>query len=826
MSELELLQKKLKRALSARKMAEHILEQKAIELFNSNQLLKEANAKLTGEVAIKSNQLQEKEQRYKKFIDGATDSIYNFTEELQFLYVNNRTVELLEYSEEELLAMTVAELVHPNYLEMATSFFTDILEKQKKSAYIEFPVVSKSKRLIWAGTNITYVDDTSGVYYSAISRDISERKSIESDLSSARVHLERSEHKYRGILKNLQLGLIELDTDRRITYSNLIFQKMIGYSEDELLGAVPAELFLHKDDYPIESSIVSSDSSVSTNVYDVRLILKDQSIIHVLISKSPIYNIRNDVIGSIAIHYDITERKRLETELVRAKEIAENAQKEQQKFLAVMTHEIRTPLNSIVGMSHLLSDTKVTEEQEEYIGLINNASDMLQSLVSDILDLSKIQSGKQELVEEDFDLVKHLRNCISSIKIRSSDPDVVLLFEHTDYDKLWMRSDKKMIHQIVTNLLHNAVKFTKKGSITLKIKRLDRPNMIQIAVADTGIGIASDKLKIIFKEYEQANDYIHGIYGGTGLGLSICQKLATKLNSRLEVYSKLGKGTTFFMNLPIQMILDRNKIEKKIKPDDQDLSHLSILVAEDNSMNQKYISRLLEKKNIKFHIADNGAIAYSLALHHKFDLIFMDIHMPQMNGYEASMAIKKEGLNINTPIIALSASTLIAQKEEAISSGMQDFLSKPFNPNQLYAVIEKYNPAALKLSTDDEKISISEKDYQDLDRDTIRQFFGDDREYKMDMFQLFVDQIPTDLHDLEEAYRAGNLQLISQVCHKIKPSFQMVGLLKIAELVRKIEHEAGLEDTSVLHDDHKIFDILNGGIDVIKDEIITLHNID
>ncbi len=820
MSEIELLQKKLKRALSARKMAEQILEQKALELFHANQLLKEANDKLTGEVADKSSELEKKEQRYKKFIDGATDSIYNFTEQLQFIYVNKKTVELLEYTQAELLSMTVAELVHPDFLDHATFFFTEMLQSKKKNGYIEFPVMTKSKRVIWAGTNITFVDDDSGVYYSAISRDISERKAVESDLSIARRHLERSEHKYRGILKNLQLGLIELNSERRVTYSNLIFQQMIGYSDKELLGVIPSELFLHTDDSPIESSIKESLNSGSTNVYDVRLVKRDGTVINVLISKSPIYNIKNEVIGSIAIHYDITERKRLETELLSAKEIAEKTQKEQQKFLAVMTHEIRTPMNSIVGMSHLLSDTSVTDEQKEYIELINNAADMLQSLVSDILDLSKIQSGKLELVEEAFDLVKHLDNCVSSLRIRSSDPDVQLLFEHPDFESLWMRSDKKMIHQIVTNLLHNALKFTKKGSVTLRIDELGQKNLIRISVIDTGIGIAKDKLQVIFHEFEQANDRIHEIYGGTGLGLSICQKLASKLNTKLEVISTLGEGTSFFMNLRIQLAENRSKMKKIDLLSEYRLEQLSILVAEDNPMNQKYISRLLEKKDITFQIAVDGEVAVKLAKENQYHLIFMDIHMPKMDGYEATRRIRLSGLNIETPIIALSASTLLSQKEEAISSGMQSFLSKPFNPSQLYLVIKEYCSHLANEGFD------LVDEFSQVDEVLIAQFYGDDRDYMMDMFQLFVDQIPKDIEDLEHAFQLSDLNQISQVCHKIKPTYQMVGLQKIAAQVKIIENRASSGNELVFEKRSYILDLLKGGIVSIKKRIIKLKSID
>lgn len=814
MSEESLLKRRLDREINARKSAEKILEQKAIELYDANIKLKSLNETLEKEVEKKSNQLVENELRYKSLVDEATDSIFNFSSELKISYANSKTLELFGISSEKLLGTHISELVRPDYLDYATAFLEQFWEEEDPETYVELPLIHLDKDDLWSGINITYVQDSTGNYFSAIVRNISERKRVEANLEKAVLGLERSEHKYRGILKNMQLGIVEVDSDNLIEDSNHIFQEMIGYNLEELRNNNPNDLYVAKENSPlVHESNLANDSGIYP-VYDVSLIHKTGRPIHVLISMAPIYNLEGEVTGSIAIHYDITERQQLQEKLREAKELAENARRAEQKFLAVMTHEIRTPLNAILGMSHLLSDTTLNTDQSEYVKLIKNAADMLQVLVSDILDFSKIQAGKLNVNNETFDLITHLDNCLKTLAIKHSDPNVKLYFKDNDLHKLWVHSDKKLIHQIVINLLDNALKFTHQGEIVLEIKKHTEGKVL-LSVTDTGIGIAKEKLEIIFREFEQADDQIHGTYGGTGLGLSICLKLANLLGTTLTVESQEGIGTTFSLVLDLQEnipISEASTVQEKTK----DISRLKILVAEDNPMNQKYITKLLEKKQISYELAENGVVAVRKASVLKYDLIFMDLHMPEMDGYQATTAIKSKGKNVETPVVALTASTMQSQKDEAYRVGMVDFLAKPFTPHQLYTLLGEYSSEIFEGQSEDNS---SASNGRQINEDLIREFLGDDIEYQNEMFQIFLDSVSPEIAGIEGAFSRKDLSQVNKLLHKIKPTFRMVGLQDTFEIIQDIEKAAAKGQTDVLDKKDTILKEIEIGMDLVTSRI-------
>lgn len=817
MTEESSIQRRLNREIKARKAAEEILEQKAIELYNANLKLVEFNKQLEQEVEYKSNQLEQNELRYKSLVDEATDSIFNFSGDLKISFANPKTLELFDTTNAELIGKDINELVRPDYLEYARAFLTQFWNNENPERYVELPLLNKSNKEVWAGINLTYVQDSTGNYFNAIGRDITQRKLIEDNLEKAVLQLERSEHKYRGILRNMQLGIVELDIDRKIQEANKIFLDMIGFSFEELKNKRPADVYLADDQEPlVDKNNLDKDSSAYP-VYDVKLNHKLGREISVLISLAHIYNLEGEITGFIAIHYDITQRQLLQEKMREAKELAESARKAEQKFLAVMTHEIRTPLNAILGMSHLLADTKLDEEQNEYVDLVKNAADMLQALVSDILDLSKIQAGKIDVKKENFDLINHLDNCLKTIQIKHSDPNVKLLFQYDNVKELWTHSDKKLIHQIVINLLDNAMKFTHQGEIILSLRKIDG-NHARLSVTDTGIGIAKEKLDIIFKEFEQADDQIHGTYGGTGLGLSICQKLAVMLGSKLNVESKEGVGTTFSMSINIDEELNKIALSDS-KELTKNISDLNILIAEDNAMNQKYITKLLDKKNIQYVIASNGVEAVRLASLSDYDIILMDLHMPEMDGFQATKAIKLKGKNTETPIIALTASTMQTQKDEAFEAGMIDFLSKPFSPTQLFLLLENYCDNVIKDdSMKHQKVDEIVNDVK-FDEDLIKEYLGDDIEYQNEMFELFVETVSSERTEILEAFDSLDLDTVKRVLHKIKPTFQMVGLKDSFQLIMKNEIAASEGDKDVLKNKSVIIAEIDSAIRSVKKRI-------
>ncbi|MDX1700568.1 MAG: ATP-binding protein, partial [Melioribacteraceae bacterium] len=455
-----------------------------------------------------------------------------------------------------------------------------------------------------------------------------------------------------------------------------------------------------------------------------------------------------------------------------------------------MSHEIRTPLNAIVGMSHLLSETRVTSEQEEYLEILKASADLLQNLISDILDLSKITAGQVEVVVKPFNLRKSISSLEKTFLHKLTGKPVTLKLNYDPNMPDNVIGDELLINQILLNLLSNATKFTSKGYITFAIDLLEKNgenHLVQFSVSDTGIGIKKEKLKQIFENFKQADENISRQYGGTGLGLAIVNQLVNLLGGTIQVSSEPGKGSSFTVKLPLKGSKEQHKTSEATQAlSFPEISSLKILVAEDNIMNRKYVGRLLSKWQIAHDMAKDGEEAYQLIEKNPYDLILMDIQMPKMNGYQLTKAIRRLENNPNKdiPIIALTASALTEHKQEADSAGMNDFVSKPFHPHQLKEKLKKYSCDTNKVEKDE---GSSEGFNKNLDYQYLKKFYDGDMEYAGEMFEIFIDEVyPEYKIMIDEALR-GNIEQTRKLIHKITPSFSMVGLTDMEKNMKQLK---------------------------------------
>ncbi len=635
---------------------------------------------------------------------------------------------------------------------------------------------------------------------------------------------------YVDLAKSIEEFIYYADFNGNFIFMNHKGPEKFGYSFEDLSGKHYSE-FVHPEDFKATKQFYKEmiQNEVDQSYFEFRVMTKEGKVKWVGQSVTGIRE-NGHLVKFAAVARDITKPKQMQLELEEAKAFAEASQKAEKQFLTNMSHEIRTPLNAIIGMSHLIQDTQMSKEQEEYIDILSTSANILHSLISDILDFSKIDSGNIEVHEKEVNLVMLLDNLRKTFSLKLENKPIEFICEIDSELNSLVMADELLLNQIFFNLIGNAEKFTDEGVIKLALKVLEKTESnykIRFEISDSGIGISEKDQVKIFQQFVQVSEERKYSYGGTGLGLAITRKILEILGGELKVQSKLNEGTTFFFEINLTNTNKTlNKSNKVMITSEQFLkADHPILVVEDNVMNRKYIKRLLNKWSLDFEIAVNGLEAVEKCSLKKYSLIFMDIQMPVMDGYEATSTIKKEcSPNLDTPIIALTASSMISMKNKAFELGMNDFLAKPFNPFQLAEMLRTYlKPSAHQ---DEKTVEITGEFRFDtsLNEVFLKEAYGDDLDHAVDMFETFLEVVNTDYQSLVEAAEKNDMETCGKLSHKMKPIFTMVGLDNLSKQFEILEKMAKANEQDSFVALFKIVGTkMNEQIDLIKTETGRLY---
>ena len=601
----------------------------------------------------------------------------------------------------------------------------------------------------------------------------------------------------RGLIEASRDPLVTISPEGKITDTNEASVNITGIKREKLIGSDFFEYFTE----PQMAREVYQEVFAKGSVADSPLTLRHKGgkLTDVLFNGSVYKDDRGNVLGVVIVARDVTDQKRIATELTEAKvfaelatgiaeeakakaesatRIAEDAVKAKQQFLSNMSHEIRTPMNAIIGFTKVVLKTELTAKQKEYLTAIKMSGDALIVLINDILDLAKVDAGKMTFEQTSFKMASSISAMLHLFETKIQEKNLVL---EKQYDKKipeFLVGDPVRLHQIILNLVSNAVKFTTNGKITVSVNLIeenDEKATIEFSVKDTGIGIPENKIERIFDNFQQASSGTSRLFGGTGLGLAIVKQLVEPQGGSICVKSKIDEGSTFSFILNFQKTKAAAEQESEIIELDTEIKNIKVLVVEDIALNQLLMKTLLDDFGFERDIADNGRIAIEKLKTKTYDVILMDLQMPEMNGFEATEYIRNV-MKLSIPIIALTADVTTVDLAKCKSVGMNDYIAKPVDERVLFSkilgIVKKPAISVLSKSVEIEGDII----LKCTDLDFLNHRTKSDPTMMMEMIALYLEQTPPLISAMKTSYKNKDWNALHTSVHKMIPSFSIVGI--------------------------------------------------
>lgn len=612
--------------------------------------------------------------------------------------------------------------------------------------------------------------------------------------------------------------LVTLNTEGKIMDMNEATARITGKTREALTGSDFFDYFTESQ----KAREVYQQVFAKGFVKDYPLTIIDGHLTPVLFNGSVYKDNQGNVLGAVIVARDITEQRRIESELLDAKVFAERAAltaeeataiaelatelakeataiaeeaknkaeyavKSKQQFLSNMSHEIRTPMNAIIGFTKVVLKTELTAKQKEYLTAIKMSGDALIVLINDILDLAKVDAGKMSFEQTPFKMAASIAAMLHVFEIKILEKNLQFIKEYDHRIPEILLGDSVRLHQIILNLVSNAVKFTTNGHITVSVRLLEEtPELatIEFSVSDTGIGISEIKIDKIFENFQQASSSTARIFGGTGLGLAIVKQLVEHQGGTIIVRSKVGVGSTFSFVLSFQKTDIISELDTEIVQIDTEIRNIKVLVVEDMALNQLLMKTLLDDFGFDRDIASNGKIAIEKLQSKSYDIILMDLQMPEMNGFEATEYIRNR-LNSKIPIIALTADVTTVDLAKCKAVGMNDYIAKPVDERILYSkiigLVKKSNTASVIKTPMQEDLTIAKC----TDLNYLLHRTKSNPNLMMEMIAAYLEQTPTLIQAMRKGFDEKDWEIVSATTHKLIPSFSIMGIHANFEMMAK-----------------------------------------